>query len=87
MTTVSKFGTEAEGVLQFRQPKEESYWGDCPKCGSSDGYLNIGRDHWFRCDEHKVAWCVGSNPFSSWQEENDEIWLANANKLAAYKTI
>ena len=87
MTTISEFGTEANGVLQFCQPKEESYFGDCPKCHGSDGYLNIGRDHWFHCEEHKVAWRVGSNLFSSWREENDEIWLANANKLAAYKTI
>jgi hypothetical protein len=37
----------------------------CPRCGRTDGYLNIksehGAEHWFFCREHKTRWHVGSN--------------------------
>ena len=58
-----------------------SHFGACPHCHEDGYYLNIGRDHWFICDEHKVAWCVGSNLFSSWQSEAKEDWERNRKKL------
>ena len=48
------------------------YFGVCPICRKNDGYINIGRGHWFFCEEHKVRWYIGSNLFSSWQEETKE---------------
>jgi hypothetical protein len=50
----------------------ENYFGVCPKCCQTDGYLNIGESHWFFCREHKLKWCVGWNLFSSWQHETEE---------------
>jgi hypothetical protein len=58
--------------------------GACPVCGKSNGYLNIGRQHWFRCDEHKTRWCIGENLFSGWHDENEGIWLQNAARLEGY---
>jgi hypothetical protein len=49
----------------------ENYFGTCPHCHRSNGFINIGRSHWFFCDEHKVKWCVGSNLFSSWRSETE----------------
>ncbi len=49
-----------------------AYFGGCPDCGDCDGYVNIGRSHWFLCDKHKVTWCVGSNLFSSWQHQTED---------------
>jgi hypothetical protein len=53
-------------------------YADCPHCRNTDGYVNAGRTHWFRCDEHKTMWCAGSNLFSSWKEQTYEeqqaIW-------------
>ena len=46
----------------------DEYFGGCPECGKNDGYLNVGKDHVFICDEHKTAWCAGANLFSSWQD-------------------
>ena len=57
------------------------YFGGCPYCGDTSGYLNVGRGHIFVCDEHKTAWPIGSNLFSSWREENEEIWEKNRNML------
>jgi len=48
-----------------------TYFGCCPICGRNDGYMNIGKGHWFYCKEHKVKWCVGANLFSSWQHETE----------------
>lgn len=65
----------------------EEMFGGCPECGSSDGYLNVGRDHWFKCDEHESRWHAGSNLFSSWHEESEEVWEKNASLLVGYREV
>jgi len=47
-------------------------FGICPHCGKTDGYVNVGRGHWFFCIEHRVKWYAGSNLFSSWHDETEE---------------
>lgn len=67
---------------------ENDNWpGVCPECGKNDGYLNIGRDHWFYCRKHRVKWCIGSNLFSSWRRETREEWEENAKRLEGYREI
>ena len=41
--------------------KGDSYFGLCPHCHDNDGFINLGRGHWFLCHEHKVMWFIGSN--------------------------
>ena len=65
----------------------ESQFGGCPHCGKHDGYLNVEREHWFRCDRHKTKWRFGSNLFSGWREEGEEVWQRNRFKLAEYMTV
>src|SRR5215216_3188272 len=50
----------------------ENYFGVCPYCGKSDGYLNVGKGHWFYYETHRVKWFVGSNLFDSWKHETEE---------------
>ena len=50
-------------------------------------YPNDERDHWFFCDRHKTKWRAGSNLFSSWREEDDEVWQLNRFRLAEYMTV
>lgn len=69
------------------QTTVDDYWGFCPECGTNDGYLNVGRNHWFKCDKCKTKWCVGSNLFSSWQDQTEEEFEHNAELLAGYKTV
>jgi len=64
-----------------------SHYGCCPVCGKSDEYLNIGREHWFFCEEHKIAWHVGANLFSSWRDQTAEDLQRNAAKLAGFTII
>jgi hypothetical protein len=51
---------------------DDGYFGLCPHCHKTNGYINVGRSHWFLCDEHKVKWCAGANLFSGWREETEE---------------
>jgi hypothetical protein len=66
---------------------DSDYFGVCPKCGKNDGYINIGRGHWFFCTEHKIRWCAGANLFSSWQDETEEQPLERYNQLGFDKYI
>lgn len=59
----------------------DDYFGLCPTCRKTDGFLNIGRSHWFYCAEHKVMWCFGVNIFSSWQHRTEEQQKAIFDKL------
>ena len=63
------------------------YWGRCPQCGQSDGYLSIGRGHWFYCKAHAVKWCAGENLFSSWRADTEEDWKRNAAFLNDFEEI
>lgn len=86
---------EAQGPNQELVTSSESqhpivdtdlYFGACPKCGQSK-HLNVGRNHWACCPEHKVRWPVGENLFSSWHYETPEIWERNARQLDDYEIV
>ncbi len=64
-----------------------NHFGGCPHCDGSDGYLNIGREHWFFCARHKTKWHGGSNLFSGWREESEDTWRRNRFRLAEYVTV
>jgi hypothetical protein len=49
--------------------------------------LNIERDHWQVCSQHKTTWWIGSNLFSNWQNETKEQWDSNSKLLAGYKKV
>lgn len=44
----------------------------CPECGGSDGYINIGKGHWFYCQRHRTKAMVGANLFSGWKDETED---------------
>ena len=74
----------ATGKTELR---EGDYFGDCPKCGLNDGYLNVHKTHWFVCNTHKTCWCIGSNLFSSWKDEDESIWKKNDETLREYRVV
>lgn len=51
---------------------QSEYFGVCPQCHKTDGYINVGEGHWFLCEEHKVRWFVGANLFSSCKDQTEE---------------
>jgi ssDNA-binding Zn-finger/Zn-ribbon topoisomerase 1 len=74
-------------MTDARAKQYDNGFGGCPQCGGTHGYLNIGRDHWFVCDDHKTKWRVGSNLFSSWKDETDEEWASNKLHLEGYEEV
>ena len=66
---------------------EEQPFGACPICHSQDGYYNAGRTHRFICHEHKLAWVVGSNLFSSWRGETEEEQRERWREIEDYEDI
>lgn len=69
------------------KPRVENYFGGCPECGGTNGFVNVGANHWFVCDEHRTKWCCGTNLFSHWREEDEAEWLRNANLLSGYREV
>jgi hypothetical protein len=66
----------------------DAYFGLCPNCGGgNDGYLNIGKGHWFVCNQCKTKWFFGSNLFSTWRYEDEDTWRQNHAKLADYQEV
>lgn len=66
---------------------DPEFFGGCPVCGKNDGYLNVGRCHWFMCDEHKTKWLRGANLFSSWRHETEADWEKNHERIKGYKEV
>jgi hypothetical protein len=61
------FTDEVRASIKRMMTRPKNYFGECPICESHDRHLNIGPDHWFYCEEHKVCWWVGSNLYSGWK--------------------
>ncbi len=56
------------------------YFGVCPECRRHNGYLNIGRVHWYVCHTHRLKWCVGENLFRGWRSQNEVLWQKNRKR-------
>jgi hypothetical protein len=37
----------------------------------TDGHINVGREHWFFCKQHRVKWLFGAKLFSTWKTETE----------------
>jgi len=65
----------------------EDHFGNCPVCSQTNGCLNIGRNFWFVCHQHKTKWFAGNSLFSGWQFEPESNWLTNAALLNKYRDV
>jgi hypothetical protein len=61
------------------------HFGVCPVCKKQDGYINVGRGHWFFCHEHKKVWFAGSNLFSDWRDEDEMTQINNFEQINDYE--
>lgn len=59
----------------------DNYFGLCPHCHKTDGWLNIGKEHWLYCVAHRVKWTPGTNLFSSWRNETEDQQRARYEAL------
>ena len=65
----------------------DEYFGGCPECGKTSGYIDHGQDHWFCCDAHRTRWYIGSNLFSSCQEAQGQDEIAQNTKVLTYRVV
>lgn len=65
----------------------DDHFGGCPLCMGSGVNRNIGREHYFCCDLHKVYWHVGSNLFSAWRGEPESLWESNRVLIETYTRV
>ena len=86
-TVTSTTSVHSKPETRYTGPVTDARGGGCPFCGQTDGYRNIGKDHWGSCARHKVKWCIGSKLFSSWAEETPDVWERNARELAEYRRV
>ncbi len=69
------------------EDRPDDYFGLCPRCHSTDGYVNFGLDHWFTCNAHKVRWGSGGNVFSSWKYESEEEQRKTRAQYGDYEEV
>jgi hypothetical protein len=52
-------------VEKEKKMASDGYFGLCPICKKTDGYVNVGRSHWFICEEHQQRHCeeIGFDTF------------------------
>lgn len=72
---------------QTKPINTEHYFGGCPACGRSAGYMNVRSEHWFVCDVHRTKWCAGDGLFSDWTSESSRDWKRNAARLEKYEEV
>lgn len=56
-------------VIPIPEIQYSIHCGVCPKCSKSDGFVNLGKEHWFICRDHKTKWFGGTNLFEGWQNQ------------------
>ncbi len=65
----------------------QHYFGACPYCGRVDGGFNRRSAHWDYCKKCKTVWFIGNNLFSSWRDENQDIWDENTRQFTGYRVV
>jgi hypothetical protein len=78
---------DAFGVGVSNEARADDYFGVCPVCLRPGVCYNIGREHWFVCEEHRVRWYVGSALFGTWRDESEEQWARNWEKMKDYDDV
>ncbi|MEQ8427442.1 MAG: hypothetical protein RLT87_13205 [Gammaproteobacteria bacterium] len=74
-------------VIPFPGVKYSSHCGACPECGKTDGYYNVGKEHWFICRDHKTKWLGGYNLFDNWMDQTVAQTETINELLYGYKEV
>ncbi len=74
-------------VIPFPETQYTLRCGACPTCGRSDGFFNLGKEHWFICRDHKTKWLGGYNLFDSWKNQTVAQTQSIEIFLSAYKEV
>lgn len=67
--------------------RADDYFGLCPHCHREPEYVNVCKENYAICSDHKVFWWIGHGIFSSWQEETEEDWQRNTELLKGCERV
>ena len=74
-------------VIPFPEVRFSMHCGVCPQCGKSDGFVNMGKEHWFICRDHKTKWFAGVNLFDGWENQTVAQAQCTEAMLNGYKEV
>ena len=80
-------------VMPFPEIQYSIRCGVCSKCGKTDGFVNLGKEHWFICRDHKSKWLAGINMYEGWknqtvaQTESIELMLSSYKEIVPLRTV
>ena len=74
-------------VIPFPEVESSSCFGACPYCGKTDGFVNLGKEHWFVCHEDKTRWFGGINLFEGWENQTVAQAQSIEKMLDGYKEV
>lgn len=74
-------------VMPFPEKEYSVRCGVCPKCAKTDGFYNLGKEHWFICRDHKSKWFAGVNMFEGWENQTVAQAESIEKLLSGYKEV
>jgi hypothetical protein len=74
-------------VIPIQDVQYSKLCGVCPLCDKTDGFVNLGKEHWFICRDHETKWFVGINLFEGWQNQTVAEAQSIERMLDGYKEI
>lgn len=72
-------------VIEFK--RDDDNFGLCPVCKRAPMILNVHKQHFAVCHEHKLAWASGWNLMSGWRHEDQKTWDDNRALLETYQPV
>ena len=86
MTTQATKPLSEEIVCNLKASAYQGHFGGCPVCGHAEGPVNVLKENWFICREHRIKWCTGVGIFDVYDVEW-EAWEAIDKFLSYFKEI
>ncbi len=74
-------------VIPISDVQYSKQFGVCPICNKTDGFVNLGKEHWFICRDHETKWFIGINLFEGWQNQTVSQAQGIEAMLDKYKEI
>lgn len=74
-------------VMPFPEVQYSVRCGVCPKCAKTDGFVNLGKEHWFICRDHKSKWFAGVNMYEGWKNQTVAQAESIEMMLSSYKEV
>ena len=76
-----------EEVFEVTDLEPLHYFGVCPICAKTDGYVNVRREHWLVCRDHHLRWRASTNLASNGSSDCPSKRDANWSDIRHYRVV